>query len=60
MKLCRFQPQEFDAKPLSRSTHESHPHARSGIIEGDKIHEIHGELNGTRERTGNTWPLDQI
>ena len=60
MKLCRFQPQEFDAKPLSRSTHVSHPHARAGIIEGDKIHEIHGELNGTRERTGNTWPLDQI
>jgi 2-keto-4-pentenoate hydratase/2-oxohepta-3-ene-1,7-dioic acid hydratase in catechol pathway len=60
MKLCRFQPQEFDAKDLSRTARESHPHPHSGIIEGDKIHEIHGELHGPRERTGKTWPLDQI
>jgi 2-keto-4-pentenoate hydratase/2-oxohepta-3-ene-1,7-dioic acid hydratase in catechol pathway len=60
MKLCRFQPQEFDAKDLSRATHESRPHARAGIVEGDRIHEIHGELHGTRERTGKSWPLDQI
>jgi 2-keto-4-pentenoate hydratase/2-oxohepta-3-ene-1,7-dioic acid hydratase in catechol pathway len=60
MKLCRFQPLEFDAKELSRSAHESHPSPRAGIIEGDRIHEIRGELNGSRERTGKTWPLDQI
>lgn len=60
MKLCRFQPQEFDAKDLSRAARESHPHPRAGIVEGDKIHEIHGELHGPRERTGKTWPLDQI
>jgi 2-keto-4-pentenoate hydratase/2-oxohepta-3-ene-1,7-dioic acid hydratase in catechol pathway len=60
MKLCRFQPLEFDAKELSRSAHEIHPSPRAGIIEGDKIREIRGGLNGSRERTGTTWPLDQI
>ncbi len=60
MKLCRFQPLEFDADQLSRTERESHPAPRSGMIEGDKIHEIRGELNGSRERTGKTWPLDQI
>jgi 2-keto-4-pentenoate hydratase/2-oxohepta-3-ene-1,7-dioic acid hydratase in catechol pathway len=60
MKLCRFQPQQFDANDLSRSARESHPHPRAGIIEGHRVHEIHGELNGPLERTGNSWPLDQI
>jgi 2-keto-4-pentenoate hydratase/2-oxohepta-3-ene-1,7-dioic acid hydratase in catechol pathway len=60
MKLCRFQPLEFDAKNVSRSGHETHPSARAGIIEGDRVHEIHGELAGPRERTGKTWPLDEI
>ena len=60
MKLCRFQPQEFAAHQLSRTTRESHPSPRAGIVEGDQIHEIHGELNDSLERTGKTWPLDQI
>jgi 2-keto-4-pentenoate hydratase/2-oxohepta-3-ene-1,7-dioic acid hydratase in catechol pathway len=60
MKLCRFQPLEFDAKELSRSTRETHPCPRAGIIEGDRIHEIRGELWGARERTGKIWPLDRI
>ena len=60
MKLCRFQPQEFAALELSRTTRESHPSTRAGIIEGDKIHEIHGELNDSLQRTGKTWPLDEI
>jgi 2-keto-4-pentenoate hydratase/2-oxohepta-3-ene-1,7-dioic acid hydratase in catechol pathway len=51
MKLCRFQPLEFDAHQLSRTARESHPTARAGIVEGDKIHEIRGELDGSRERT---------
>jgi len=60
MKLCRFQPLEFDAHQLSRTARETHPTPRAGIIEGDRIHEIRGELWGPRERTGKTWPLDQI
>jgi 2-keto-4-pentenoate hydratase/2-oxohepta-3-ene-1,7-dioic acid hydratase in catechol pathway len=60
MKLCRFQPLEFDAHQLSRTERESHPTPRAGIIEGEKVHEIRGELNGSRERSGQTWPLDRI
>jgi len=60
MKLCRFQSLKFDAHQLSRTARESHPSPRAGIIEGDTIHEIRGELNGSRERAGATWPLDQI
>jgi 2-keto-4-pentenoate hydratase/2-oxohepta-3-ene-1,7-dioic acid hydratase in catechol pathway len=60
MKLCRFQPLEFDAKELNRSTRESHPSPRAGIIEGNRIHEIRGELNESRARTGKSWPLDEI
>ena len=60
MKLCRFQPLEFDAKELTRATREAHPTPRAGIIEGERIHEIRGELWGPRERTGISWPLDQI
>jgi 2-keto-4-pentenoate hydratase/2-oxohepta-3-ene-1,7-dioic acid hydratase in catechol pathway len=60
MKLCRFQPLEFDAKELGRSARETRPTPRAGIIEGDRIHEIHGELWGPRERTGKSWPLDRI
>jgi 2-keto-4-pentenoate hydratase/2-oxohepta-3-ene-1,7-dioic acid hydratase in catechol pathway len=60
MKLCRFQPLEFDAKELSRSAHETHPSPRAGIVQDDKIHEIRGELNGSHDRTSKTWPLDQI
>lgn len=60
MKLCRFQPLEFDAKDLSRSAQETHPAPRSGIIEGDRVSEIHGELWGPRDRTGKSWPLDGV
>jgi 2-keto-4-pentenoate hydratase/2-oxohepta-3-ene-1,7-dioic acid hydratase in catechol pathway len=60
MKLCRFQPLEFDAHQLTRTTRETRPTPRAGIVEGDCIHEIHGELWGPRERSGKTWPLDQI
>jgi 2-keto-4-pentenoate hydratase/2-oxohepta-3-ene-1,7-dioic acid hydratase in catechol pathway len=60
MKLCRFQPLEFDATAVTRSAHESHPATRCGIIEADRVHEIPGELWGPRERTGKTWPLDEI
>ncbi|MGH9682687.1 MAG: fumarylacetoacetate hydrolase family protein [Candidatus Acidiferrales bacterium] len=60
MKLCRFQPLEFSAKNVSRAPQESRPAPRSGIIEGNLIHEISGDLTGSRERTGRTWPLDAV
>jgi 2-keto-4-pentenoate hydratase/2-oxohepta-3-ene-1,7-dioic acid hydratase in catechol pathway len=60
MKLCRFQPLEFDAQNVSRSGMETHPAPRSGILEGDRIAEIQGELWGRRERTGKSWLLNAV
>ncbi|MFZ3215890.1 MAG: fumarylacetoacetate hydrolase family protein [Candidatus Acidiferrales bacterium] len=60
MKLCRFQPLEFDAKQVSRSVHQVRPNPRAGIVEGDRVHEIQGELWGARARTGKSWPLGAI
>lgn len=60
MKLCRFQPLEFPSSSVTRSSHESRPEARAGVIDGETISEIHGELWGSRELTGNTWPLDRV
>ncbi|MGA8406318.1 MAG: fumarylacetoacetate hydrolase family protein [Candidatus Acidiferrales bacterium] len=60
MKLCRFQPLEFDAQNVSRSAQQTHPAPRAGIIEGERIAEIHGELWGPRERTGKSWPLGEV
>lgn len=60
MKLCRFQSLEFAASSVTRSSHESRPQVRAGIIEGNTILEIHGELWGSRELTGKTWALDRV
>jgi 2-keto-4-pentenoate hydratase/2-oxohepta-3-ene-1,7-dioic acid hydratase in catechol pathway len=58
MKLCRFQLLEFSASNVSRSSREVHPEPRGGIIEGETVWEIQGELWGRRDRTGNSWPLE--
>lgn len=60
MKLCRFQPLEFDAQTISRSAQQTHPVPRAGILEGDRIAEIQGELWGNRERTGKSWQLNAV
>jgi 2-keto-4-pentenoate hydratase/2-oxohepta-3-ene-1,7-dioic acid hydratase in catechol pathway len=60
MKLCRFQPLEFSASNISRAVHQTRPEARAGIINEGIISEIHGELWGERELTGQTWPLDGV
>jgi 2-keto-4-pentenoate hydratase/2-oxohepta-3-ene-1,7-dioic acid hydratase in catechol pathway len=60
MKLCRFQPLEFFASNVSRLAQETHPRARAGMVIENTVFEIHGELWGARERTGQTWPLDCV
>lgn len=60
MKLCRFQSLEFAANNLSRSLREVHPEPRGGIIEGNTVWEIRGELWGQRDRTGHSWPLEAV
>jgi 2-keto-4-pentenoate hydratase/2-oxohepta-3-ene-1,7-dioic acid hydratase in catechol pathway len=60
MKLCRFQPLEFDAQAISRSAQHTYPAPRAGILQGDRIVEIEGELWGPRQRTGKFWPLEAV
>ena len=60
MKLCRFQPLEFSVKEVGRSGREIHPEPCAGIIEGETVWEISGELWSTRERTGHSWPLETV
>jgi 2-keto-4-pentenoate hydratase/2-oxohepta-3-ene-1,7-dioic acid hydratase in catechol pathway len=60
MKLCRFQPLEFSAASVTLLSHETRPQARVGIITENIVSEIHGELWGARELTGNTWLLDRV
>jgi len=53
MKLCRF-------IPLDTSPNQTPDKPFAGIIESSAVHEIRGELWGSRERTGRAWPLEKI
>jgi 2-keto-4-pentenoate hydratase/2-oxohepta-3-ene-1,7-dioic acid hydratase in catechol pathway len=60
MKLCRFQPLQFEARNLSRSAQEIHPAARSGIIEGEHVLERQGEFSLEPDRGGKSWALSEV
>lgn len=60
MKLCRFQTLEFTAKELNRSDHRTYPEIRNGVIEGNEVREIPGQLWTSREPTGPSWPLNSV
>ena len=60
MKLCRFQPFEFSAHQVGRSKREIHPEPSAGVVEGNTVWEISGELWGPRERTGQSRPLETV
>ncbi|MGA2509446.1 MAG: fumarylacetoacetate hydrolase family protein [Candidatus Acidiferrales bacterium] len=55
MKLCRFLPIESVSKQSGRTVREAYAESRAGIIEGDTIREISGEIWGARETTGRQW-----
>ncbi|HEY6465084.1 MAG TPA: fumarylacetoacetate hydrolase family protein [Candidatus Acidoferrales bacterium] len=55
MKLCRFLSTEKGQ--IARETPGS---AYAGIVEGNAIAEIRGELWGDLERTGRRWPVDNV
>jgi len=50
MKLCRFVPSDA-ASPAD---------AHAGIVENEIVAEVRGEIWGSRERTGQQWPLGAI
>src|SRR5579862_2027274 len=57
MKLCRFQPLEFDLDAVGRP---AHPEPLSGVIEGATVREIIGELFSASPPTERSWPLDRV
>jgi 2-keto-4-pentenoate hydratase/2-oxohepta-3-ene-1,7-dioic acid hydratase in catechol pathway len=55
MKLCRFQPLEAAKRRHGQSARETHLESLAGILEGDVIREISGELWAKPELTGRQW-----
>lgn len=55
MKLCRFQPLEFDAAPG-----EVRPEPRAGIVAGDAVEEIEGSYFSIWRPSGRVWPLTEV
>jgi 2-keto-4-pentenoate hydratase/2-oxohepta-3-ene-1,7-dioic acid hydratase in catechol pathway len=60
MKLCRFLPLESAASEPRRSAREAHAESRLGILEGDTIREISGELWGPRLPTGGQFRREDV
>jgi 2-keto-4-pentenoate hydratase/2-oxohepta-3-ene-1,7-dioic acid hydratase in catechol pathway len=60
MKLCRFQLKEYAAQHPNLTPRQAYEASRSGILESSTVHEISGDLWGSRERTGRHWPVDQV
>lgn len=60
MKLCRFQLKEYSAQHPNLTPRQAFDASRAGIIESAVVHEISGDLWGSRERTGRKWPVDQV
>lgn len=60
MKLCRFVPPPGKSTlPESTSQHGAHA-PRWGILEGDYVHGIAGDLFGPREMTGRSWLASSV
>ena len=57
MKLCRFQPLQFTADALGRA---EHPAPAFGLIEGDALRELSGDIFGEWRRGTRVWPLEQV
>jgi len=76
MKLCRFQPLEFVALEISRSTGPVRPEPRWGVIEIQTVREISGELlpwaggsrgegaansaEGRFPESARAWPIQEV
>jgi 2-keto-4-pentenoate hydratase/2-oxohepta-3-ene-1,7-dioic acid hydratase in catechol pathway len=60
MKLCRFQPLEDVGKLAGKTAREAYLESRAGILEGDIIREISGELWGPRTPTGRQWGREDV
>jgi 2-keto-4-pentenoate hydratase/2-oxohepta-3-ene-1,7-dioic acid hydratase in catechol pathway len=57
MKLCRFQPQLVSADKLGA---ESHPEVLQGVISGETVREVSGDILGKWTVLSRSWPLSQV
>lgn len=60
MKLCRFQPLEFEWNALIGVMPPVRPEPRYGIIEGETVRQITGDLFGMWYGVNASWPLDRV
>ena len=60
MKLCRFQLLESGGRSSGRTQGEAYAASHAGILEGDVIREISGEIWGERKPTGRQWRVREI
>jgi 2-keto-4-pentenoate hydratase/2-oxohepta-3-ene-1,7-dioic acid hydratase in catechol pathway len=60
MKLCRFQPLEFSAVSIGSTPLESHPAARTGLVDQGVVRELRGGILDKPAPTGRSWPLEAI
>jgi 2-keto-4-pentenoate hydratase/2-oxohepta-3-ene-1,7-dioic acid hydratase in catechol pathway len=60
MKLCRFQPLVFEWNDLVGVMPPVRPEPRYGVVVGDKVREIAGNLFGMWYQTDRTWHLEHV
>jgi len=60
MKVCRFQPLEFEWNAVIGVAPPVRPEPRYGLIAGDTVRQIAGDIFGMWYSTDRTWPLAQV
>jgi 2-keto-4-pentenoate hydratase/2-oxohepta-3-ene-1,7-dioic acid hydratase in catechol pathway len=57
MKLCRFQPRVVPADQIGATTH---PEVLQGVISGETVREISGDILARWSVTNRSWPLTDV
>jgi 2-keto-4-pentenoate hydratase/2-oxohepta-3-ene-1,7-dioic acid hydratase in catechol pathway len=57
MKLCRFQPQTVPSEKLGAPVH---PEILQGVISGETVREVSGDILGKWTATSRSWPLTDV
>src|SRR5580704_16784676 len=57
MKLCRFQPQIVPSEKVGAS---AHPGVLQGVVSGDMVREVSGEIFGKWTVTNRSWLLNDV
>ncbi len=60
MKLCRFQPLEFEWNAVVGVAPPQHPEPRYGVIEGERVRQVAGDIFGMWYPVNQSWPVDRV